>query len=78
MSDHSVSTFGAAADKALSEFYTAHKAGTVAEKIAALEKELGGPSNFYAFGGVLDEEMKLGCLEYEYLSLRDLVDLVLV
>jgi hypothetical protein len=72
------SKFGAEADAALSKFYHDAKAEIIADKIKALESELGGPANYYAFGGTVSDEMKLGCLEYEYLSLRDLVDLVLV
>jgi hypothetical protein len=70
--------FSDEADKALTVFYAESHAATAGQKIVALEAVLGGPSNFYGFGGEVSDDMKLGCLEYEYLSIRGLVELVYV
>ncbi len=64
----------------LDDFY--HKAGaeTNAERLAAMERELGAPKEHYVMsvGKPVDDLGWLRLLEYEFLSLRDLVDLVLV
>ncbi len=66
------------ADKALEELYSAaNQAVTTLEKIEALECALQENSNYYAFGGEMSEDIKLGCLEYEYLSNRGLIELLL-
>ena len=67
------------ADAALDELYEKVGATTVAQKINALKLNLGdhGEWNFYAYGGEVNEDMILGCLEYEYLSSRGLIDLTL-
>jgi hypothetical protein len=49
---------------------------TTRQRIAALEPQLGGPPpNYYAIGGHLDDEMKLTCLEYEFLEQKGLLPL---
>jgi hypothetical protein len=66
------------ADQALENLYVAaNNAVETADKIRALEKALQENSNYYAFGGVMTDDMKLGCLEYEYLSSKGLIELVL-
>jgi len=55
------------ADAYLEQFYTSARVVEVNDKISALEERLGGSSEFYAFGGEVTPEMRLGCLEYEYL-----------
>jgi hypothetical protein len=68
--------FNEKADAQLQNIYQG--ATTVAEKIKILNDILGGESNFYAFGeGSISEEMKLGCLEYEYLGNLGLIELQL-
>ena len=64
------------ADAALDELYGSARADTTQDKIRALES-IQGTANFYAFGGVLTDDMRLGCLEYEYLSEKGLIELVL-
>ncbi|WP_395753797.1 hypothetical protein [Prosthecobacter sp.] len=66
------------ADEALEELYTTAGATSTGHKITVIERELGGVHNFYAFGGKDCGEAKLGCLEHEYLSLRELIPLELV
>ena len=71
--------FSIEADEALESLYTSVGALTVEHKINALklkmnDETLGGP-NFYAFGGEVSQDMILGCLEYEYLSERNLIAL---
>ena len=46
-------------------------------KIFVLDTALGGSSNFYASGGPLTDEIKVGCLELQYLELKGLVKLEL-
>ena len=73
-------TFGEKADAYLAAFYTTVGAVSTPQKITALLLKLGeesGQSNYYAFGGNLTEEMKLGCLEYEFLEKEDQITLVL-
>lgn len=66
------------ADKALNALYAAaNHAVETSDKIRALEKALQEKSNYYAFGGIITEDVKLGCLEYEYLSSKELIELVL-
>ena len=55
------------AQKFLAEFYIEKQAETTRDKISALDAELGGQSNFYAFGGEVTDDIRLSCLEYEYL-----------
>lgn len=66
------------ADEALEELYNSVGAQTTSHKINVIERELGGIHNFYAFGGDECDEAKLGCLEYEYLNQRELIELELV
>lgn len=56
------------ADEALRELYARNNAITTALKISAVEIELGGSFNYYAFGGEINDDMRLACLEYEYLQ----------
>ena len=46
-------------------------------KIFVLDTELGGASNFYASGGPLTDDIKVECLELQYLELKGLVKLEL-
>lgn len=67
------------ADSALDELYASVGAVAVAQKINVLYLELEKPAyNFYAFGGVFNEQSELGCLEYEYLARRGLIELTYV
>jgi hypothetical protein len=60
-------SYGQEGDAFLAEFYGEVK--DTPQKIIMLERGLGEPpSNYYAFGGSLTDEMKLGCLEYEFLE----------
>lgn len=73
-------SFGAEADAYLAEFYNSVGAKTIQEKINVLSIKLGEestPSNYYAFGGNLTDDMKLGCLEYEFLEQAGKITLVL-
>jgi hypothetical protein len=72
--------FSADAAVELDNFY--HKADAIADvdRIAAMERELGAPKEHYVMGGgkPVNDLGWLRLLEYEFLSLRDLVDLVIV
>jgi hypothetical protein len=71
-------SYGNEADIFLADIYRSFDADTTPKKIELLEsKFLGGGSNFYAFGGDLTEDMKLGCLEYEFLEQMGKITLVL-
>jgi hypothetical protein len=70
-------TYGAEADNFLEDFYKSCGAETTQQKIAVLQLKVGADSNFYAFGGALTDEMKLGCLEYDYLEQSNKITLVL-
>lgn len=62
-------SYGREADEFLAEQYKSFGATTTQEKIKVLEEKfLGTESNFYAFGGSLTDEMRLGCLEYDFLE----------
>jgi len=71
--------FNVNADAALNELYENVGAKTTEHKINALKPHLDGDGewNFYAVGGEVNQEMILGCLEYEYLSSRGLIELTL-
>lgn len=69
--------FTVEADSALKSLYDSVGATTIEHKINALKPHLDGERNFYAFGGEVNPEMILGCLEYEYLGNLRLIDLVL-
>jgi len=69
--------FNPQADACLEELYASVGAVTTAQKITILQKELGGDFNFQAFGGVVNDQMKLGCLEYDYLERAGKIDVVL-
>lgn len=71
------STLGKNADNYLEAFYKVKNAQSVQEKITLLKGKLGGTFNFYALGGDITDEMKLACLEYEYLERMGVIDLVL-
>lgn len=70
--------FSAEAEQHLQAIYAAGGAHTTEKKIEVLNSKLGGTANFYAAGGCLTPEMKLGCLEYEYLESQGLIALTLV
>jgi|GEM_PF-4100031 len=70
--------FNEKADAELDRVYREAAACSTEAKIEALNKILGGEANFYSFGdGQVSNEMKLGCLEYEYLGNIGLIELVL-
>lgn len=59
--------FNQKADKELDRVY--FDCPDTKSKIKKLDEILGGQSNFYAFpNGEITDDMKLGCLEYEYLG----------
>jgi hypothetical protein len=70
-------SFGEQADAFLLELYKSVGAETTLEKINLIQMKLGGVSNFYALGGEINDEMKLACLEYEYLEQEGKITLVL-
>lgn len=76
MNTHHKPKYNAKADEALERLYTSARAVSIGDKIRALES-IQGTANFYAFGGELNDDMRLGCLEYEYLGEQDLIELVL-
>lgn len=63
------------ADAFLIEFYKSCGAESPHQKITVLELKL-GKSNFYAYGGQVTDEMKLGSLEYDFLERQGLIELV--
>lgn len=65
------------ADEALNKLYLAGNATSTDQRIEVIETALQERANFYAFGGELTPEMKLGCLEYEYLGRKGLIELTL-
>ncbi|MGH7979950.1 MAG: hypothetical protein ACREE6_11295 [Limisphaerales bacterium] len=69
--------YNAEADHALGELYSRLHATTNQLRIQGLQIELGGDFNYYAFGGEINDEMKLACLEYEYLQRIGKIDLAL-
>jgi len=77
MSATQTKSFGHGADAALNELYSSVGATSTDEKMGTLRLQLGGMPNFYAMGGAINEEMKLACLEYEYLQQVGKIDLVL-
>ena len=66
------------ADAALNNLYESVGADSIAQKITVLDLKLGGSHEFYAFGGETSEEIRLGCLEYEFLNQEGLIELTLV
>lgn len=72
-----------AAQDALDELYRVHAASfsmnelTSKIKIYVLDRELGGSSNFYAAGGSITDEIKVKCLEIQFLELKGLLKLEL-
>lgn len=67
-------TFNDRAENHLDEIYKTAAADTVLKRIALLDEQLGGPSNFYGPGGMaITDDQKLGCLEIEYLMLCGLL-----
>jgi hypothetical protein len=69
--------FNEEADKCLVELYASVGAIEAFQKINTLQKELGGDFSFHALGGNVSDEMKLACLEYEYLERIGKIDSVL-
>lgn len=65
--------FSQAAQQCLADLYASANAKSTLEKIAAIEKEL-GPSQFYGFGGEVTDDVRLGCLECEYLIAKNLLE----
>jgi len=70
-------SFGPQADAFLTSTYEEVGAKTTAEQINLLQMKLGGEFSFYALGGDINDEMKLACLEYEFLSRNGQIELVL-
>jgi hypothetical protein len=70
-------SFGPDADTFLAKFYADYSITATAGKIKLLEDHLGGPSNFYGLGGEVNDEMKLACLEYEFLERQGKITLTL-
>ena len=73
-------SFGPEADAYLREFYKKVGAEKTQEKLNALVLKLGqeaANSNYYAYNGKVTDEMKLGCLEYEFLEREEKITLVL-
>lgn len=70
-------SFGSEADAFLDAFYKTFTADTTQKRIALLQDNLGGESSFYALGGDINDDMKLACLEYEYLEQMGKLKLVL-
>jgi hypothetical protein len=71
-------SYGQEADAWLDTIYKAFKATTTEEKIKVLEEMMGPKkSNYYAVGGQVTAEMKLGSLEYEFLESRRKITLEL-
>ncbi len=66
--------FSEKADSALDTFYGPFKNGLASQKLELLERVL-GPVQVYATGGDVDDELRLACLEYEWLSAKGLVEL---
>jgi hypothetical protein len=69
--------FNEEADQCLGELYASVGATEAFQKINTLQKELGGNFSFHALGGNVSEEMKLACLEYEYLERVGKINVVL-
>ena len=73
-------TFGPKGDAYLANFYNSIGAKTTQQKLNVLSIRLGEDitqSHYYALGGNLTDEMKLGCLEYEFLEQAGQIELVL-
>ena len=70
-------SYGPAGDRELGDLYGSFGATTAQQKIKVLEAKLGQSCNYYAFGGQLNDDMKLGALEYDYLSGIGKIELVL-
>jgi hypothetical protein len=70
-------SFGAEGDQYLADFYTRFGAATAQQKMNALLTELHGSPLFYAMGGEVTEDMKLACLEYDFLDKSGKIKLVL-
>ena len=68
--------FNKEADACLEDLYKSVGAVTPARKLVILQKEVGGDFNFQAFGGELNEEIRLGCLEYEYLERMGKIEII--
>lgn len=70
-------SFGKDADAYLAETYMMTGATTTIQKINTLKLKMGDvESNFYGFGVVVNDEMKLACLEYEFLEQHGKITLV--
>lgn len=69
--------YNEAADSELSRVYGSKE--SVRDRIKILDDILGGESHFYSTGnGEITDEMKLGCLEYEYLMNLGLIEIPIV
>ncbi len=72
-------SLGKEAEEFLANFYLAYKVFSTSDKIDLLQKELGGGTfNFSGFGeGALTDDMKLACLEYDFLERKGKISLIL-
>ena len=70
-------SFGPGPDTFLEAFYAPFGTISTQQKIQLLQLQMGGTSNFYALGGHINDDMKLACLEYEYLEQAGKIELVL-
>ncbi len=71
-------SFGPDGDIALAMLYKSVGAQDTQQKLNILQIKLGGTPNFYAMGGGITDEMKLACLEYEYLERSGIIQFDLV
>ena len=77
MSNANAPRFSIEADKALDDLYVAYGSNqTDAQKINILENEL-GEIQVYATGGMIDDAIKLACLECEWLTAKGKIELEL-
>lgn len=65
------------ADAFLNELYGSFGATATRQKLNTLRLKLGGDYHFYAMGAEVNDEMRLGCLEYEILAANQLIELIL-
>ncbi len=66
-------SFGADADIFLLETYRSSNAESVSQKITLLENQLGESFNFHKVGGLVFDEERLACLEFEFLFRKGLL-----
>jgi len=67
--------FDREADKALRDLYGKYGSDQTTEQKIHILEDILGKSHFYATGGDVPYEAKLACLEYEWLALKQLIQL---